>query len=387
MVNVLWLESKENINILQESIIKELQRIAPDKIFIVWEQKIKELNDSDSNIKYEIDYDYKQWIWACFPNQWEEIEKYLKSSNLTLLNQIENNLTIIDLDLVREWKNDLIFWKKIEENFDLQLISWWSMNLLTSSKKNKHIVLTTRDWWNVDKWWLTWVAGRCESPNIDEESLKEFIEEWSYLWYIDWELNIIIPSILGWLEEIKKFVDRFIDSIRKNALINWRSTIWFLSEKYKPEDKRLEKLFNKNFNDKDWDLDYLNLWKKLEEALSKWNILFYDIEEDKSKYNSRVNIWDKTYEWYIYNDKDNKTTEYRKVYNIDLSKVKNLQWKKNKTPKYIWRLDRPSTMFLESENQETRTINLNHNHISSSIYSRLVPATKEFVKEIINNNK
>jgi hypothetical protein len=265
------------------------------------------------------------------------------------------------------------------------LISWWSMNLFTSNKWNKHLILTTRDWWNVDKWQLTWVAGRCENSNLDKESLKELIEEGSYLWYVNGELNIIIPSVLNWDKEIKKFVTRFIDNITRNAVKNWISTIWFLSEKYKPENKRLEKLFNKNFNDKKWNLEYSNLWEKLKEALSKWNILFYDIKEDKTKYNSRISIWKKIYEWYVFNDESNKTIEFRKVFDIDLEKVKNLNWEAIENVDYIWRLNRPSTLFLESKRQEVRTINLNHNNIKA-IFERLVPATKDFVFNIISKN-
>lgn len=377
----MYLESTNHIswpNLLSESLSEELQRIAPDKFFVVWEQDIEEKNE-----KYEINYNYKEWILACFKNQWEKIESFLSKNNPLLLSQIKENITILDLWEIRKWKNSKLFWKDLEKDFKLQLISWWSMNLLTSKKGNKHLILTTRDWWNVDKAMLTWVAWRCETPDLDKESLKEFVEEGSYLWYLNWELHIIIPSVLNWWEEIEKFAKRFLDLLKKNAIDNTKSIIWFLSEKYKPENEKLAKMFNKNFRDKNSNLNYSNLKTKLEYAIKRGKILFYDISENKENYNSTVKIWDKNYEWYVYNDKENNTTEFRKVYNIDLSKLKNLSWKEIKEEvNYIWRLNRPTNMYLESENQEIRTANLKRK-IPENIYKRLVPATKDFVENIL----
>lgn len=379
------------INLLSEWIIEELQRIAPDKFFIVWKQDVKQLDDEESEIKYEINFDHKDWVLACFANQWEQIESLLENRDHTLLSQIEMNLTILDLWKIRKWVNKKLYWKDLEENIEFQLISWWSMNLLTAKSKdkrgNKHLILTTRDWWNVDVAWLTWVAWRCESTDLDKESLKEFVEEWSYLWYLDWKLHIVIPSITKTEEEIKQFIDRFLNNLRKNAVDNAKSTIWFFSEKYKPEDERLEKKFNKNFNTWEWNLEYSNLKEKLEEALKTGRVLFYDIKEDRSKYNSKVKVWEKEFEWYVFDDEDNKTTEFRKVYDIDLSNLTWLDWTTiEEEVNYVWRLTRPSTMYLESENQEPRTVNLNHKNAPSNILNRLVPATKKFVEDVMSSN-
>ncbi len=405
-------------NYLQESAIEELQRMYPDKFFIVWEQLVNEELDDNGNIFYNIDYKHKKWVLACFENQWEdtinketgELEKkwiktLLGEQNKILFNQIEENLTIIDLQSIRGWKNKKLFWEELDNNNELQLLSWWCFEIRTSEKWNKHLVLKERDWWNVDVWLLTWVAGRAESVDIEKESLKEFVEEWSYLWYVDWKLHIVVPSVENWEELIDNFVERFIEKTKRNAINNSTATLWFLEEKYKALNeelkeklekneeltekeeqdlkkyKKLSKKFNKNFVDK--KLNYDNLWEQLQEILSNWRVLFYDIKENNTEYNAKINIAWKIFEWFAFNDyDDNRTTEFRKIYDIDLSKVKNNQWKVLDVD-YIWRLGRASTMFLESENQEPRTINLSYLKKYKNIFNRLVPATKVFVNKAL----
>jgi hypothetical protein len=46
-------------------------------------------------------------------------------------------------------------------------------------------------------------------------------------------------------------------------------------------------------------------------------------------------------------------------------------------------MKRPSTTFLESENQEPRTINLSHSNKFKNIFNRLVPATRDFINKVL----
>lgn len=370
MQNYTW-NSLENRQLTTSEQREELLKLNNDIIYWVYDL----LSDKDWKLKLQLVDD----ILTCYPNQLENL-KWLKDNK---------DIIIIDINALRKWKFNILSWKEpdytlhwFSENGsfktelddghtfrvdrNLTLVSSGVIELINAKKADwtyrTHTYSSLRDWWAADAIQRTWVAWRNSFDNLNEEIEREYTEESPFLSKIDWVWTLATPNREN-IEEAKKDLQNSIK--------------YFLENKYnldRNDSKQEEfvKMFERSFK---W-VKYEELWDILKEVIENDRIVFFENKEldtfpqlDKDIKNLEIisDTWKTISSWnyFIYEDKENNTIEYR-----SLREIKIPEW-----------FNPRQRLFLESQNQYAKT-----HRLENLGKEKLVPTMKHFsdrVKEAL----
>jgi len=314
------IEGKWNSIREQKNLLLELN---PDRVFWVYTTKI----NSWSNIELEL----SENILVCFENQLQNLKGLSDCEDITLLN----------LKDFSQGQVSVLAWNTPAEAIDidsLSMASGWVIEFFQSETqweidgeqiKNLHMITTLRDGGSTSENQRTTTAGRITGENIAEEIEREHVEEAPFLWKLNGQYCICISS-----------------STPENRETLYASIENFLEHKYFPKDKEKAKLFEASFS----GIKYRDLWAILKNIVKYERIHEYsynNLEDVKGleSMKKNVTIWNHAGTYYGFYNPNQKTWEFKSVRKFK-SFPKWFSW--------LWKIWRPTRLFLESSNQSPR---------------------------------
>ncbi|MDD5213893.1 MAG: HAD hydrolase family protein [Candidatus Gracilibacteria bacterium] len=311
---------------------------------------------SYDEFKQEIKLELSQNTLTCYPNQIQNIKGLKENSEISIL----------DLNELRKGKIKLLHGKEVSIINPI-LLSGGVSEYIESNKGKKHIFTSLRDNGSIDGFQRTVTGGRCTGYNLVNEAKKEHIEECPFL-----GKNFAGEYVLATIS---------MDSNDLEILIN--SINFFLENKFnKKADSNYEKvvkMFERNFP----GIKYEELGDILRDIVKQKRFMLYksnigeigELNEDKKTIiieNNGNELSKGTFFTFI--DKINNTIEYSLIQKFE-----------GFEQGFIPLSKRPSRLFLESQNQYSRTPKIEQ----ASINSKVVPIVKyisDKVHFLVNRN-
>ena len=284
----------------------------------------------------------------------------------------DSNVVIVDMWALRKWEIKVLKWNEQSMEYieNPVLLSPWVVEYWEWENWKKYTQTVLRDGWKTttDTWITsladanqrTTTAWRNFSWDLFEDLEIENSEESPFLMMNEqWEY-VLVTHDLNYVSYLKESIQSY------------------LQNKYlSPEDENYSEVkaaFERKFT---W-VWYDDLWNILQDVVDNDSFESYDSESWEITWvdMTQIELWDQSWEFYVFHDQANNTIEYRAV-----RKITDFQhWLKA-----IWKI--PMRLFLESSNQDPSFHKLVNIWNYWAKWPNLVPAMDDFrnkVTKVIN---